>query len=88
MQIFIGGPLTKVINNQTTLIGIISFGADNDCSNGTPTAYARVSSQKYIDWILLNSDIGSEDNVRRAARPKDFNKKNGCKELKSEKLLL
>lgn len=52
-----GGPLTAIINNQTSLIGIISFAADSDCSNGTPTAYTRVSSQKYIDWIQLNTDI-------------------------------
>ncbi|KAI5638895.1 trypsin domain-containing protein [Phthorimaea operculella] len=44
-----GGPLQTVVNGQTVLIGVTSFGHIDGCSIGHPAAFARVSS--FVPWI-------------------------------------
>ncbi|CAK1542350.1 unnamed protein product [Leptosia nina] len=44
-----GGPLTAVVNNKRTLIGIVSFGLGDSCQAGTPSVYTRVTA--FLTWI-------------------------------------
>ncbi|XP_038222178.1 collagenase-like [Zerene cesonia] len=44
-----GGPLTAVVNNKRTLIGIVSFGLADSCQSGTPSVYTRVTA--FLTWI-------------------------------------
>jgi secreted trypsin-like serine protease len=44
-----GGPLVILIDDTYNLIGIVSFGADTGCEQGSPVAFTRVTS--YLSWI-------------------------------------
>ncbi|XP_059062040.1 brachyurin-like [Achroia grisella] len=47
-----GGPLTTLLNNRRTLIGIVSFGLGNRCESTYPSVYTRVTS--FLTWIQAN----------------------------------
>ena len=52
----VSGPLTALVNNRVTVVGITSWG--QGCANPLyPGIYARVTDQ--LSWILANSDAGS-----------------------------
>lgn len=48
-----GGPL--VLENDRTIIGILSFLSSRGCSAGDPAGYTRVTS--FLDWITRNTGI-------------------------------
>jgi chymotrypsin len=45
----LGGPLTVLIRNKPTLVGITSFGSALGCANKAPAAFTRVT--EYLNWI-------------------------------------
>lgn len=44
-----GGPLVTKIDDEFTIIGIVSFGTDMGCLEGFPDCYTRITC--YLDWI-------------------------------------
>ncbi|XP_058457025.1 uncharacterized protein LOC131434371 [Malaya genurostris] len=53
-----GGPLSANLNNQATLIGIVSYGSTEGCERGSPVVYTRVGY--YLDWISHHTRIAIE----------------------------
>ncbi|XP_070494002.1 brachyurin-like [Chironomus tepperi] len=44
-----GGPFTVQINGVTTIVGVVSFGAQKGCQKGYPAGFTRVTS--FVKWI-------------------------------------
>jgi hypothetical protein len=52
---FILSPLTAIIGEKITIIGIMSIITDPNCSTDYPSGFFRVSDQ--LDWIQQNTDV-------------------------------
>ena len=51
---FFVGPAVTLIDGRITVIGIISFRLEDNCTGTTPKAFFRVSHQ--VEWIRKNTD--------------------------------
>ncbi|CAL4068266.1 unnamed protein product, partial [Meganyctiphanes norvegica] len=66
-----GGPLVVKEGNSWVVVGLVSWGPNNDCGgiDGKPGVYTRVGN--YLDWI--GSNINRASTCPRAGTPRNDN---------------